>query len=145
MDLDEVTILYRVRKTVFQMLKDRGYIISEKRMQQTKQEFADSYNGSRDSLNTLVTKRKTADGIEDGSDNKMFVFFHDHEKLNEAAVRHISLTMLQNNVLNSIVIVKGSTQVGRKVSVLLTRKNSLFYFGCASTIICIGIGGPQAL
>ncbi len=47
----------------------------------------------------------------------MFVFFHDHDKLNEAAVRQISLTMLQNNVLHSIVIVKGSTQVGRKVSI----------------------------
>jgi hypothetical protein len=107
------------------MLKDRGYIISEKRMLQTKQEFAESYNGSRDSLNTLVTKRKTGDGVEDASDNKMFVFFHDHEKLNEAAVRHISLTMLQNNVLNSIVIVKGSTQVGRKVSDHTKLQNSL--------------------
>ena len=72
MDLDEVTILYRVRKTVFQMLKDRGYIISEKRMLQTKQEFAEGYNGSRDSLNTLVSKRKTGDGVEDASENKMF-------------------------------------------------------------------------
>ena len=145
MDLDEVTILYRVRKTVFQMLKDRGYIISEKRMLQTKQEFAESYNGSRDSLNTLVTKRKTGDGVEDASDNKIFVFFHDHEKLNEAAVRHISLTMLQNNVLNSIVIVKGSTQVGRKVSDITKQQNSLFSLSCAATILCIGIGGPQAL
>ena len=120
MDLDEVTILYRVRKTVFQMLKDRGYIISEKRLAQTKQEFQQWYqdNKSRDSLNTLVTKRKAADGSDDGTDNKMFVFFHDHDKLNDAAVKHISLTMLQNNVLNSIVIVKGSTQVGRKVSEL---------------------------
>lgn len=88
-----------------------------------------------------MTKRKTADGIEDGSDNKMFVFFHDHEKLNEAAVRHISLTMLQNNVLNSIVIVKGSTQVGRKVSDV-TMSNSLFSFNCDNTILFIGIGGP---
>jgi hypothetical protein len=127
------------------MLKDRGYIISEKRMLQTKQEFAESYNGSRDSLNTLVTKRKTGDGVEDASDNKMFVFFHDHEKLNEAAVRHISLTMLQNNVLNSIVIVKGSTQVGRKVSDITKQQNSLFSLSCAATILCIGIGGPQAL
>jgi hypothetical protein len=71
---------------------------------------------------TLVSKRKTGDGVEDASENKMFVFFHDHEKLNEAAVRHISLTMLQNNVLNSIVIVKGSTQVGRKVSDLTKYK-----------------------
>ena len=117
MDLDEITTLYRVRKTVFQMLKDRGYIISEKRLAQTKQEFVETYNGTRDSLNTLVTKRNTGGETgDDSGDNKLFVFFHDHDKLNEAAIRQISLTMLQNNVLHSIVIVKGSTQVGRKVS-----------------------------
>jgi DNA-directed RNA polymerase I, II, and III subunit RPABC1 len=109
MDLDEITAMYRVRKTVFQMLKDRGYIISERKLAQTKQEFAETYNGSRDSQNTLVSKRKAGDGFDDGTENKMFVFFHDHEKLNEAAVRQISLTMLQNHVFNSIVIIKGST------------------------------------
>jgi hypothetical protein len=36
------------------MLKDRGYIVSEKKLAQTKQEFAETYNGVRDSQNTLV-------------------------------------------------------------------------------------------
>jgi hypothetical protein len=45
MDLDQVTILYRVRKTVLQMLKDRGYLISEKKLTQTKAEFAETFLG----------------------------------------------------------------------------------------------------
>ena len=117
--MDEVTLLYRVRKTVFQMLKDRGYVISEKRLAQTKQEFADTYNGTRDSLNLLVSKKKTgdpSDELDEGA-SKMFVFFPDQEKLNEQAVKTIAHTMLTNKVNNSIVIVKGTTQVGRKVSI----------------------------
>ena len=47
----------------------------------------------------------------------MFVFFPDQEKLNEQAVKTIAHTMLTNKVNNSIVIVKGTTQVGRKVRI----------------------------
>ena len=43
MDLDQNTILYRVRKTVLQMLKDRGYLISEKKLTQTKAEFIETF------------------------------------------------------------------------------------------------------
>ncbi len=44
MDLDQVTILYRVRKTVLQMLKDRGYLVSEKKLTQTREDFAKTFN-----------------------------------------------------------------------------------------------------
>jgi len=39
------------------MLKDRGYIVGDKKLNQSLDEFRASYNGSRDSLNLLVEKR----------------------------------------------------------------------------------------
>lgn len=62
MDLDQKTLLYRVRRTVLQMLKDRGYMISEEKLNQTREDFANSYNESRDSLNMLVKKRVSSEG-----------------------------------------------------------------------------------
>ena len=53
MDLDETTILFKVRKTVFQMLRDRGYTVSDQSYSQTLDEFKGTFNGSRESLNML--------------------------------------------------------------------------------------------
>jgi DNA-directed RNA polymerase I, II, and III subunit RPABC1 len=116
MDLDQGTILYRVRKTILQMLKDRGYLTSEKKLSQTKAEFLRDFSGQRSSLNMLVTKRRLEGQppIDDGSD-KILVFFLDNEKMNEMDVKRISATMIENDVLKSIVIIKGSTQVSRRV------------------------------
>lgn len=117
MDLDQVTILYRVRKTVLQMLKDRGYLVSEKKIAQTKPEFAATYNGARGSLNMLVQKRKIeGQPTADDSSDKILVFFLDNEKMNELDVKRISATMIENDVMKSIVIIKGTTQVSRRVS-----------------------------
>jgi len=37
--MDEVTKLWRVRKTVFQMLRDRGYHVAEKNLEEKKEDF----------------------------------------------------------------------------------------------------------
>lgn len=78
MDLDQKTLLYRVRKTVLQMLKDRGYVVSEKKLNQTKEDFIANYNGSRDSLNLLVEKRPVEgeDAVTEEA-QKLIVFFPD--------------------------------------------------------------------
>lgn len=60
------------------MLKDRGYLISEKKLNETREEFAANYNESRDSLNMIVEKRPLRDGdIEIPQAQKMLVFFPD--------------------------------------------------------------------
>ena len=131
MDFDQTTLLYRVRKTVLKMLKDRGYLISEKKLNESKEEFAASFTGSRDSLNTMAKKRRPAGATEEAGadDGAIIVFFPDVDKLNVDTMSKISLMMLENNVMNSIVVIKGSTAVTKKVSKDLVRRGTnLFHF-----------------
>jgi hypothetical protein len=44
MNIDEPTILYKVRKTIFQMLRDRGYTVSEQTFSQSLEDFKNIYN-----------------------------------------------------------------------------------------------------
>jgi hypothetical protein len=44
------------------------------------------------------------------------VFFPDQEKLGQDGLNNIAIAMLQNNVSNAIVIIKGTTQITRRVS-----------------------------
>ena len=133
MDLSQITLLYRVRKTILQMLKDRGYTISEKKLAQTKQEFENGYNGTRGSLNMLVFKKGVADAENDPS-SKLLVFFPDEEKFNTDALNQITLIMLENSVYNAIIVIKGSTsiskRVSRKIKFSLLIINALFAYFC---------------
>ena len=53
MNLDEATTMFKVRKTVFQMLRDRGYTVSDQSFNQTLEDFKSTFNGQRESLNML--------------------------------------------------------------------------------------------
>lgn len=55
----EVTILYKVRKTVMEMLNDRGYVVEEFEIKMSKQEFLHKYgvNMKRQDLEILKAKR----------------------------------------------------------------------------------------
>jgi DNA-directed RNA polymerase I, II, and III subunit RPABC1 len=114
-------LLYRVRKTLLQMLKDRGYIVSEKKLNQNKTDFAQAYENqilNSESLNTLVEKRQTEDEGSISDTQKLAVFFPNVDKLNKAALTQITLKMIDINAMSAIIVVKGSTNIAKKVFTL---------------------------
>ena len=129
MEFNEITLLYRVRKTVLQMLKDRGYIVSEKKLRETKDEFEHGkdgkpgYNGQRESLNMLYSKKRQ-EGEPDDTVENILVFFPDQDKLGTDGLNNIAVAMLKNNVTNAIVVIKGTTQITRRVSLTMDSLNA---------------------
>lgn len=72
--LDYPRSLHKIRKTCFQMLNDRGYIVSKEDLNQGLEEFKDKFMDQDDKE---VDKEKLtifAQG-QDDSDNQIFVFF----------------------------------------------------------------------
>ncbi|XP_021760210.1 DNA-directed RNA polymerases II and IV subunit 5A-like [Chenopodium quinoa] len=67
---DEITKLLKVRKTVMQMLNDRGYLVTDDEINMTKQQFIEYYgdNKSRDNLFMIKNKQN------DTSDQIMVIF-----------------------------------------------------------------------
>lgn len=62
---EEITRLHRVRKTCFEMLKDRGYEVEDAEIQMTRKEFIDKYNGTirREDLTFLKSKPDNTDQV----------------------------------------------------------------------------------
>lgn len=62
---EEITRLYRVRKTCFEMLRDRGYEIDDSEVNMTRKEFIDKHNGSirREDLTFMKSKPDKRDPV----------------------------------------------------------------------------------
>ena len=90
---DETTILFRVRKTVFQMLRDRGYTVSDQSYSQTNDSFKNEFNGSRESLNMLFQKSDAIDQSQTSADTfaineqKILVFYPGDDKVGSNTIK----------------------------------------------------------
>lgn len=132
-------MLYRVRKTVLTMLRDRGYEIGDADLEETYEEFEAKYL-VKPQLN-LVAKRPVASvGVaeEGGMDTDQVmmepiyvVFATKEEKLSKESINKVIGFMHQyseenknpntQELLNAILIVKGgTTPIAKKVSHLYT-------------------------
>ena len=133
--LTEERILYRCRKTVLEMLRDRGYMIGDAEIEEPYEDF-ERRNLSAKSLNMIVKRPipgRTSVEVMDEHGNPaqimepIFVAFATEEKLGADAFKALVTYMykwteqntdvLCNPLQNCILIVKGTTsQLFRKVS-----------------------------
>jgi len=91
-NLTDERVLYRTRKTVLQMLKDRGYEIGDAELEESYDEFEQRYL-ARPQLNFIAKRALPGSSAVEGADPEMepiyVVFATKEEKLSRDSVAKI--------------------------------------------------------
>lgn len=98
---EEVTKLFRIRKTVMQLLRDRGYLVGDFELEMSKHQFIQKYgeNMKREDLVILKAMRN------DNSD-QIYVFFPDEAKVGVKTMKMYTNRMKTENVFRAILVVQ---------------------------------------
>jgi len=104
--IDDVTKLWRVRKTVFKMLADRGYYVIPSNLEETKEEFAENFKqvqedgGGRERFIILVHKAQHRD-------QQMIVFFpEENKRVGVKPIRVLAEKMDERGIKEAILVVR---------------------------------------
>lgn len=102
----EVTRLYRVRRTVLEMLRDRGYVISDTSTEdlgKTAAEFENNFTASGYSRESLTMFKQRRNNAAD----QIYVFFPRDVKLGKAAVDEYKRRLMNEGVSRAIIVLQG--------------------------------------
>ncbi|XP_047067444.1 DNA-directed RNA polymerases II and IV subunit 5A-like [Lolium rigidum] len=115
--------LFYVRRTVLQMLRDRGYLVADADIELTVAAFLERYGDpvSRDDLTIHCAKN------EDPND-QVNVFFLDESKSGLGAVKTCGDKMKQGGVTNGILVLQKALSGPARTEVLQSKKYRLEVF-----------------
>jgi len=106
MQNDEVTKLWRVRKTVHQMLHDRGYQVADKFLEERKEDFEKAWKqvqqdaGARERFIILVHKKNFPD-------QQLIVFFpEENKRVGVKPIRILAEKMDEKKIREAILVVR---------------------------------------
>lgn len=99
--MENSTKLYRIYKTITQMLNDRGYLLSQKELERSAEQFREDFGDdpSRQNMTLLVPKK-------DDPTEKIFVFFPDEPKVGVKTIKTYAQHMKEESVTRAILVVQ---------------------------------------
>ncbi|KAJ6362511.1 hypothetical protein OIU78_002836, partial [Salix suchowensis] len=68
---EEIKRLFRIRKTVMQMLKDRGYFVGDFEIKMTREQFESKYGNNMKREDLVINKAKRSDSSDQTYTNRM--------------------------------------------------------------------------
>ncbi|XP_010274103.1 PREDICTED: DNA-directed RNA polymerases II and IV subunit 5A [Nelumbo nucifera] len=98
---DEITRLFRIRRTVIQMLKDRGYLVGDFELNMTRSQFVSKYGENVKREDLVINKAKRND-----SSDQIFVFFPEEQKVGVKTMKTYTNRMKSENVFRAILVVQ---------------------------------------
>ncbi|BFG21464.1 hypothetical protein CerSpe_077380 [Prunus speciosa] len=96
---EEITRLYRVRKTVMQMLKDRNYLVGDFEINMTREQFKSKYGENMKREDLTINKTKRSD-----SSDQIYVFFPEEPKVGVKTMKTYTNRMKSENVLRAVLV-----------------------------------------
>ncbi|GAB2284678.1 DNA-directed RNA polymerases II and IV subunit 5A [Dionaea muscipula] len=100
MSEEDISRLYRVRKTVMEMLNDRGYFVADMEINMTKEQFIDNFGENMKREDLVLLKE-----MRDNKDEKIYVFFPEEEKVGVKTIRNYTNRMNSENVSRAILVI----------------------------------------
>ncbi|RDY08222.1 DNA-directed RNA polymerases II and IV subunit 5A [Mucuna pruriens] len=100
---EEIAKLYRIRKTVMQMLRDRGYLVGDFEINMTKHEFKSKYGEHMKREDLVINKSK-----KDNSGEQIYVFFPEEVKVGVKTMKTYTNRMNSENVFRAILVLQSN-------------------------------------
>ncbi|KAL3586287.1 hypothetical protein D5086_013154 [Populus alba] len=98
---EEIKRLFRIRKTVMQMLKDRGYFVGDFEIKMTREQFESKYGNNMKREDLVINKTKRND-----SSDQIYVFFPEEAKVGVKTMKTYTNRMKSENVFRAILVVQ---------------------------------------
>lgn len=98
--MDTLTKMHRIRRTCLEMLKDRGYLVSDEEISVEKPAFREKFgeNPRKDDLTILVPR-------QDDPTEQMFVFFPEEVKVGVKTIKVVAERMKEEQVTRAIMVI----------------------------------------
>jgi DNA-directed RNA polymerase I, II, and III subunit RPABC1 len=98
---EEIRKLYRIRKTLMHMLRDRGYVVLDSEINITREQFMQKYGENMKREDHVINKSK-----RNNSSDQIYVFFPEEAKVGVKTMKTYTNRMKSENVFNAILVVQ---------------------------------------
>ncbi|CAA7266919.1 hypothetical protein NLJ89_g4857 [Agrocybe chaxingu] len=135
-DVDETAKLWKVNRTIHELVKDRGFLVSDEEINMDLQRFRDLYanNGGvvdRNQLNFYTTSRSNPT-------DQIFIFFSEERSVGVKTMRKLLSILEEKKIQRGIIVFPGNmTPSARKVIVAMAAEYRLEEFSEADLLVNI--------